>query len=695
MNLDRREFLQGEPMKPAAHPPLSFNNPLHGNPSGDLLFSETVSIKDGSEIPVPCPRATRAMVALMDMEAVIGGAASHYGGPAAFAETMSAVFGLMFARAKKQGKDWKELFHFVNDAGHCENGLYALKANYGLAGLDLEALKHFRSVESPLTGHGEAHLFPQGVYISNGPLGSGLPQAQGLAVAEALSGKGRTTVTAISDGACMEGEAKEAFAAIPGLAAKGQLGPFLCVVSDNNTKLSGRIDQDSFSMTPSFASLGQLGWEVTKVEEGHNLQSVVEHVEAGMDKAQASPQKPQLLWIQTVKGKGVQSAENSPSGGHGFPLKGTEGLSDFVSEIYGGGEVPPPLAQWVTQLSQYKKPETTTASPVAPKIPGERMKAQVGVAKALIDQYEKGYPVVSISADLQGSTGVAPFRKKFPEASFEVGVAESNMISMGVGLSKQGYIPVVDTFAQFAVTKGALPLIMSGLSGGPVIGVFSHTGFQDAADGASHQCLTYLAMMCSLPHVDVTVLSCAGEAEKLVGQAIENFAKARKENRTPNSHIFFLGREVFLENYVNQDQVQLGKAQVLSDTTSGCDQTVSLLAVGPMIESALEAQMELKEKGIGSLVINPSSLQPLDMDTLKEQVQKTGHRCVTIEDHRLTGGMGALLAHGFQKIQTPVTMKSLGIGNAFGRSAYKAKHLYDLNGMGVFHIVEAAQSFFK
>ena len=158
---------------------------------------------------------------------------------------------------------------------------------------------------------------------------------------------------------------------------------------------------------------------------------------------------------------------------------------------------------------------------------------------------KKGLPIVSVSADLQGSTGVAAFRKEFPQACFEVGVAESNMVSMGVGLSKQGFIPVVDTFSQFAVTKGALPLIMSGLSQGPVIGIFSHTGFQDAADGASHQALTYFAKTASIPYVDVYALSCAEEAYQLVGQAVERFASDRKAGRTPRSQIFFLGRETY------------------------------------------------------------------------------------------------------------------------------------------------------
>src|SRR5690606_35915658 len=149
--------------------------------------------------------------------------------------------------------------HLINDAGHCENGLYALKALYGFADLSLDDLKAFRSIQSPLTGHGESHLFPEGVLLSNGPLGSSLPQAQGLCMADRFMGSSRITVTTISDGGCMEGEAKEAFAAIPGLAKNGKMNPFVLIISDNNTKLTGRIDKDAFSMTPSFEALSSLG----------------------------------------------------------------------------------------------------------------------------------------------------------------------------------------------------------------------------------------------------------------------------------------------------------------------------------------------------------------------------------------------------------------------------------------------------
>ena len=151
----------------------------------------------------------------MNMNAVVGGAACHWGGPSAFSEIMSSIHGIAFS-----AEDWRESFNIINDAGHCENGLYALKANYGYDGLSFEDLKKFRSLESHLTGHGEGHVWPAGVQVSNGPLGSSLPVAQGIAMADALAGNERVTVCAISDGAMMEGEAKEAVTAIPGFAAK-------------------------------------------------------------------------------------------------------------------------------------------------------------------------------------------------------------------------------------------------------------------------------------------------------------------------------------------------------------------------------------------------------------------------------------------------------------------------------------------
>ena len=330
--------------------PIKIENNLAGTPKSGLRYSVSASLSNGEQINLADPKSTRAMVALMDMQAVMGGAASHWGGPAAFAELMSAIHGYAFYYSNQKKQEWYDCFHIVNDAGHCENGIYALKANYGMAGLDLVQLRGFRSIESKLTGHGEAHIFPEGVYISNGPLGSGLPQAQGLSAADALLKNNRITVTAISDGGCMEGEAKEALASIPGLAKNGKLGRFILVVSDNNTKLSGRIDSDAFSMGPTFDSLSSLGWNVISLENGNDIQSCLTSFEQAVTAVDQNPDVPVAIHAKTIKGFGVKATMDSASGGHGFPVKKPQELMEFLEEIYGDDNVPAEMADVCTDM---------------------------------------------------------------------------------------------------------------------------------------------------------------------------------------------------------------------------------------------------------------------------------------------------------------------------------------------------------
>src|SRR5881394_2847360 len=168
--------VQAPPLKP-----LELKSRLAPTPAGAPKYFVTIKNSAGADVTVADPRATRALVALMDVHAVEGGAACHWGGPAAFAEMVAAVHGILFATT---GRPWHEAYNFVNDAGHAENGIYALRANYGFDDMTFDDLKGFRSIKSKLTGHGESHLNPQGVLLSNGPLGSALPQAQGKALAD-------------------------------------------------------------------------------------------------------------------------------------------------------------------------------------------------------------------------------------------------------------------------------------------------------------------------------------------------------------------------------------------------------------------------------------------------------------------------------------------------------------------------------
>lgn len=671
--------------------PISYPIQLAKNPKQDPKYAVALKLKDQTQKAAD-PRAVRALIALMDMQAQIGGAASHFGGPSAFAEMMSALHAIIFTRAKESGKQWYELFHFVNDAGHCENGLYALKATYGFADLNFDSLKGFRSIQSPLTGHGEAALFPEGVWVSNGPLGSGIPQAQGLALADGFTGSSRVTVTAISDGGCMEGEAREALAAIPGLAQKGKLAPFVLLISDNNTKLSGRIDEEAFSMKPTFASLEALGWKVIRVNDGHDLQNCANEIDMAIDAAITDPSKPVALWVQTVKGYGSQKAVASSSGGHGFPLKKADELPAFLKEIYNDDAYPSEFDAWIEELKKFEAEKKASSAVTGPFASVKTQKVQVGVSAAMSACRAAGLPVISVSSDLPGSTGVAGFQKDYPEATQDLGVAEANMISTAIGLSKAGFIPVVDTFSQFGVTKGALPFIMASLSEGPLIAIFSHAGFQDAADGASHQALSYFAMTCSLPHTKVFALTSSDEAQALVTAAIEKFAEIRKQGKTPDTYIFFLGRENFPNSYLPTDyKYKLGDAQVVFDNIANHKKAITIVAEGPMLHQALIAAYQLEEAGLGAYVVNPSIINTPDMNTLRTCLRNTAGKLITVEDHQKVGGMGAILTHALALSKIPFEVCSLGVEGVFGQSAYTADELYAKHGLDSAAITKVAK----
>jgi transketolase len=652
---------------------LNFKSTLAPTPTKSPKYALTIKNNAGADVVVADPRATRALVALMNQHATIGGAACHWGGPAAFAEIMSATHALMFS---DKNKNWFDLFNFVNDAGHTENGIYALRANYSFDGLTFIDLRLFRSIESKLTGHGEAHLNPAGVLISNGPLGSGLPQAQGLAMADKILGNKRVTICTISDGGAMEGEAKEAFAAIPGLASKNKMNPFVMLISDNNTKLGGRIDEDSFSMEPTFNSLANLGWSVVTVPEGNNIQKVYLATEKAIEDAQKNPAQPVVVIYKTIKGFGVKSTVDSPSGGHGYPLSAYDDkLPAFVAEIY-SGETPVEFATWATDILK-TKPAPKESSVTAVKTE----KVQDGFARAVIRAAKEGLPVFSISSDLQSSTGIKAFHKEFPDRYIDVGIAESNMVSSAIGLSKCGLIPIVDTFAQFGITKGNLPFIMAGLSQAPVIALFSHTGFQDAADGASHQATTYFAALSSIPHMNVVNCSSSSEAEALMYDALTTFAKDREAGLIPNSTVFFLGRESHPVSYADGIKYVWNKANILAE---GSD--VTIVAAGPMLGIALQAQKELAATGVSACVVNHSHINHVDVETLKACLAKTKNKLITIEDHQVLGGMGSMIVHALVTNGLNLKVKCLGIGGEFGQSAYKADQLYarfDLNAEGI------------
>ncbi len=443
-------------------------------------------------------------------------------------------------------------------------------------------------------------------------------------------------------------------------------------------------------MQPTFEAMSVLGWNVIHVPNGHDLQAVYLAIEQGIAAASANPHAPVCLWVKTIKGYGVKSTMENAAGGHGFPLANGEKIVEFVDEIYGGqtsqrvGAVGGRRCSddWATKDAA-KKAKAAAAPAGAPAV--KKDKIQAGLAKAAIRAAKDGLPVYSISSDVQGSTGMSPFQKTFPDRFIEVGIAEANMVSTGAGFAKAGFIPIVDTFGQFGVTKGNLPLTMAALSQAPVIAVFSHVGFQDAADGASHQATTYFAATSAIPHTVVIAPSCSDEAEALMYEAIHRVSADRRAGKDGESYVFFVGRENYPLTWVEGAVYPWGKAQVLSE---GSD--VVLIGCGPLLDKAINAGRKLAEQGVRATVINNPFINVVDVETIGAAVTAAKGRVVTIEDHQVVGGMGAQVSHALSQAGIAHTIRTLGIRGEFGQSAYLAEQLYQQHGLTADRIVEAA-----
>jgi transketolase len=261
------------------------------------------------------------------------------------------------------------------------------------------------------------------------------------------------------------------------------------------------------------------------------------------------------------------------------------------------------------------------------------------------------------------------------------------MVSTAVGMSKAGYIPVVDTFAAFGVTKGNLPLIMASLSQAPVIAIFSHTGFQDAADGASHQSLTYLSALSSIPHLNVVNVASAKEAEEYIYQAAKKIANDREQGRDGESYIFFVGRENFALEVKEGLSYELHVPQKL---TSGTD--AAIVVSGSLVAKGLEAAEKLRLKGIETTVINHSFVNHSDFTQIANWIAESGSKVVTVEDHQLIGGMGAQLTHQLKLLGLEFDVVSLAVKGEFGQSAYSADELYAKHHVDSDAIIEAVEN---
>ncbi len=298
--------------------------------------------------------------------------------------------------------------------------------------------------------------------------------------------------------------------------------------------------------------------------------------------------------------------------------------------------------------------------------------------KTLVELGKKNPDIVVLDADLRPSTMTRYFAQEFPERFFDVGIAEQNMIGIASGLAASGKIPFASTFAVFAPGRCFDQIRISVAQAGLNVKIVStHAGVTVGEDGASHQALEDLALICSLPGFTVIVPADAIETAQVieavakhVGPCYVRLPRAKLPNINADGYRFSIGKAVTLR--------------------PGKDATV--IAIGVLVGQALEAAGELAEEGIDCRVVNMSTLKPIDEAAIVKAAKETG-AIVTAEEHQEHGGLGSIVARIIAK-HHPVPMEFVAVKDVFGMSG-KPNELLKKYGLTAKDIIKAVREVLK
>ena len=301
----------------------------------------------------------------------------------------------------------------------------------------------------------------------------------------------------------------------------------------------------------------------------------------------------------------------------------------------------------------------------------EKIATRAAYGKALAELAGKDPDLVVLDADLSGSTMSKDFAAAAPDRFFDMGIAEANMVGVAAGLATCGKKPFVNSFAMFAAGR-AWEQVRNSVAypGLNVKVVGSHGGLSVGEDGATHQCIEDLAIMRAIPGMTV-LCPCDGNEMRAAVQALVDY------NGPAYLRLGRLAVETVtdtLEGY----HFEIGKGVLLRD---GADVTV--VAVGMMVQSALQAAEILEEEGISVRVIDMHTVKPLDGDILLAAAKETGV-IVTSEEANIVGGLGSAVSE-YLSTHCPVPVIRHGVEDEFGRSgaAQKVLDAYGLNAEGI------------
>ncbi len=324
-----------------------------------------------------------------------------------------------------------------------------------------------------------------------------------------------------------------------------------------------------------------LGFKYLGPVDGHNIEKLEDLLRIAKD-----IDGPILIHVITKKGKGYKPAEENPDKFH----------SSSSFDIETG-----------KPLKEKKEDYSNT------------------FGKKIVELAKENKNIVAITASMKDGTGLTEFAKEFPERFFDVGIAEQHALGVAAGLASQGLIPIIPIYSSFyqrAYDQVIHDICIQKL---PVIMCVDRAGIV-GNDGETHQGIYDLSFFNIVPNLTIMAPKDFKELENMLEFAIN--LKAPVVIRYPK------GSEG--KNKVETEtEIQLGKAEKIND-----GQDLTIVAIGKMVDRAIEISKILKEQNINVDLINARFLKPLDEETILNSIIKT-KKVITIEDNIIKGGLGS------------------------------------------------------
>jgi len=578
------------------------------------------------------PKDLANALRVLAIDAVQKANSGHPGMPMGMAEIAEALWN-RHLRHHPHNPHWVDRDRFVLSNGHGSMLLYGL---LHLTGYDLsiDDLKAFRQLHSRTPGHPEYALTP-GVETTTGPLGQGLANAVGMAVAERILAAefnrpkhtivDHHTYVFLGDGCLMEGISHE----VCSLAGTLKLSKLIALYDDNAISIDGDVAGWFGDDTPS--RFRAYGWNVIAAVNGHDADAVSAAIEAAKHS-----DKPTLICCKTKIGKGSPGKEGSADA-HGSPLGDKEiaATREAMGWNLGPFEIPENIrsawnanargakleAEWDLRFAQYQKAFPDLAAEFQRRITGDlpssweqtvaaieasaREKAEtIATRKASQNAIAAIAPVlpelVGGSADLTASNLTNwPGMKVFTSAQggnyINYGVREFGMSAIMNGLAlHNGVIPFAGTFLTFSdYARNALR--MAALMKLGVVFVYTHDSIGLGEDGPTHQPIEHVSSLRMMPGLDVW-----RPADTL--ESAYAWVCAVERNNGPSALVFSRQNLPYLKDSTREGKDIRRGGYIVRD--SGDEPEAILIATGSEVTLALQAQDLLASKGIDVRVVS-------------------------------------------------------------------------------------------